>query len=285
MPKRIIDADAVWASTKLARCREEFIPEYTWLYGLADAYGNFEIDIRVIHGKVAAIRPSFSRETLQAVIEDFHKNGLLFIWNFRGKRYGHWTGSDKPGRLPPKSQREHHPKLTIPESNKFTALDEDNWPELKAYLAQVELAPTTAPLFEGLPTAEEIKEEAEALAEGYAKKAEQNGDDTSRFIEMKWQIFWSLYPNKRRPHGAWLKFKRIPVLELDDVIAAIEVWEASALWSNPQYIPLAVNFLTKQDWKDIPPKELNGKPNPDTRDQRNLEAFGLSRPKVDVRPR
>ena len=106
MPKRILDGDAMWSSSKLARCIEWAIPEYAWLYSLADANGSFEItNLRVIHGKIAAIRPNMGIETLQKVFAEFQRNGLLFVWSISGKSYGHWTGSDQPGRLPPPSTR------------------------------------------------------------------------------------------------------------------------------------------------------------------------------------
>ena len=106
MPKRVIDFDAMWASDKLASCAEWAQVEYAWLYGLADASGSFEItNLRVIWGRVAAIRPSFTMERLEAVFEEFIAKGLLFTWMASGKRYGHWTGCELPGRLPPPSWR------------------------------------------------------------------------------------------------------------------------------------------------------------------------------------
>jgi hypothetical protein len=112
MPKRVIDFDAMWASDKLAACAEWAQPEYAWLYGLADCAGCFELtNLRVIWGRVAAIRRSFSIERLEQVLDEFQHKGLLFVWNESGKRYGHWTGSDVPGRLPPPSWRNRLERL------------------------------------------------------------------------------------------------------------------------------------------------------------------------------
>lgn len=106
MPKRVLDFDALWGSDKLAACAEEAQAEYAWLYGLADASGCFELtNLRVIWGRVAAIRRSFSIERLEFVFAEFQDKGLLFVWEQGGKRYGHWTGSDVPGRLPAPSWR------------------------------------------------------------------------------------------------------------------------------------------------------------------------------------
>src|ERR1700733_10057970 len=106
MPKRVIDFDAMWGSDKLAACAEWAQAEYAWFYGLADASGCFELtNLRVIWGRVAAIRRNFSIERLEFVFAEFQDKGLLFAWEQDGKRYGHWAGSDVPGRLPSPSWR------------------------------------------------------------------------------------------------------------------------------------------------------------------------------------
>ena len=112
MPKRVIDFDAMWASDKIAACAEWAQAEYAWLYGMADCAGCFELtNLRVIWGRVAAIRRSFSIERLEQVLNEFQDKGLLFVWKESGKRYGHWTGSDVPGRLPPPSWRNRLERL------------------------------------------------------------------------------------------------------------------------------------------------------------------------------
>jgi len=115
MPKRVLDFDALWASDKLAACAEWAQSEYAWLYGLADASGSFEMtNMRVIWGRVAAIRKNLTLERLQEIFDEFIARGLLFTWEENGKRYGHWTGSDVPGRLPRRSWRMRLEKLAPP---------------------------------------------------------------------------------------------------------------------------------------------------------------------------
>ena len=115
MPKRVIDFDAMWGSDKLASCAEWAQTEYAWLYGLADASGCFELtNLRVIWGRVAAIRRNLSLERLEQVFLEFQDKGLLFAWEENGKRYGHWTGSDVPGRLPAPSWRVRLERLAPP---------------------------------------------------------------------------------------------------------------------------------------------------------------------------
>jgi hypothetical protein len=115
MPKRVIDFDAMWGSDKLASCAAWAQAEYAWLYGLADASGCIELtNLRVIWGRVAAIRANLTMERLEQVFAEFQDKGMLFVWEHEGKRYAHWTGSDVPGRLPPPSWRMRLEKFAPP---------------------------------------------------------------------------------------------------------------------------------------------------------------------------
>jgi hypothetical protein len=67
--------------------------------------------MRSIHARVSAIRPRLTICRLQKIFADFERNGLLFIWSENGKRYAHWTGSDRSGRLPKPSERHRFKKL------------------------------------------------------------------------------------------------------------------------------------------------------------------------------
>ncbi|MGB8802704.1 MAG: hypothetical protein WCC97_18650 [Candidatus Acidiferrales bacterium] len=109
----MIDFDALWASDKLAACKESARVEYTWFYGLADAYGCFEINIAAIRSRVSSIRPKLSVSRITAILEQFRLNGLLFVWK-TDKTYGFWTGSDKKGRLPPEGTRHRYKRFTPP---------------------------------------------------------------------------------------------------------------------------------------------------------------------------
>jgi hypothetical protein len=131
MPKRILDGDALWGSSKLERCEEWTIPEYAWLYPLADGNGSFEItNPRVIHGKVSAIRPHFSIDDLRKVFHEFNRMGLMFVWRVGEKTYAHWTGSDRPGRLPAPSERRRYqllaPEVPKPLLQKYIEESHDN---------------------------------------------------------------------------------------------------------------------------------------------------------------
>jgi hypothetical protein len=292
MPKRVIDAEAAWGSSKLAHCREEFIPEYTWLYGLADANGNFELsDMRVIHGKVAAIRPHFSINTLRQVFDEFHRHGLLYIWEERGKKYGHWTGSNKPGRLPPKSQRDHYPKLEV-----RTPTDEEiqkYWNDLDAAPKADTLSLFAQPVPVPVPAAvrENFRLDVQETVNGHVQAARANdGSDLARLREEKWKIFWDLYENKLDEEAGRVIFDRIPINLLDDVIASLLLHKSSSQWKQgTRFIPKARNFLQDNNWQKEPPKENgNGKrilgPAGRTREdqlermRKNAKTLGLDRP-------
>jgi hypothetical protein len=135
MPRRVIDYEALWASDKIAACAEWAQAEYAWCYGLADANGSFELtNLRVVYARVAAVRKNLPFERFEEIIGEFHAHGLLFIWTAGGKRYGHWTGSDKPGRLPRESRRtaRYGPILAPPVPKKA----------LEAYVAGFENRPS-----------------------------------------------------------------------------------------------------------------------------------------------
>jgi len=106
MPKRVIDGEAVWGSDKLTSLPPSAQREYPWLYPLADPNGNFELtNLRAVWGRVYASRPDITTEDMASIIGAYNEVGLLFIWEENGKRYGHWTNSDRVGRLPRESHR------------------------------------------------------------------------------------------------------------------------------------------------------------------------------------
>lgn len=112
MPKRILDGEAMWNSTKLSTVPEALRVEYAWFYPLADCNGSFEItSLRAIHAKVSVIRPRLVLRKIQRTLDEFERAGLLFVWTEGGKRYAHWTNSERPGRLPKASDRYKYQKL------------------------------------------------------------------------------------------------------------------------------------------------------------------------------
>lgn len=109
MPSRMVHYEAIWNSGKLAKCSIEARREYTWIYGLADCNGSFEItDLRSLWFRIAPIRSDITVEGFCGYICEYQTHGLLFTWEKNGKRYGHWTKSEELGRLPPKKSRNRY---------------------------------------------------------------------------------------------------------------------------------------------------------------------------------
>ena len=59
----------------------------------------------MVAGKVNANIPRLTASRLEEVFQEFYRRGLAFIWEQFGKRYLHWTGSQRKGRWPRESRR------------------------------------------------------------------------------------------------------------------------------------------------------------------------------------
>ena len=154
------------------------------------------------------------------ILVDFHRHGLLFLWEQNGRKYAHWTGSEKEGRLPPPSLRARYPtNIPLPPI-----------PLLEKYLAEVlnesctsqdEVLPglglglglgvglglgsglgktslyrekTDAAAVEpkALPDSQEIADEAERIAEEAARRARARPTEMEGLKLAKWKVFWEL---------------------------------------------------------------------------------------------
>lgn len=114
MPKRVIDGEALWLSTKLKKVQpEEFRAELANLIPLALADGSFEADADLIQSRVYSfLRPSVTIQRVAAILDEFERVGILGRWEVNGKTWGYWIGINKPGRLPPPSRLDkNHEKL------------------------------------------------------------------------------------------------------------------------------------------------------------------------------
>jgi hypothetical protein len=107
MPKRVVDGEALWGSSKIASLTPQEKPEYANLLPLAFANGSFECDARRIWTRVYAFnRPEWTIEMVATLLDSLEKAKLLFRWTAAdGKTWGYWAGIDKPGRLPGLARR------------------------------------------------------------------------------------------------------------------------------------------------------------------------------------
>jgi hypothetical protein len=112
MPKRVVDGDAVWRSKKLKLVSPPFRAEYANLVPLAEANGVFELDVDRVWSDVYSYnREDVSVETVQVILAELEKVGLLRVWEEAGKTWGYWEGIHKSGRLPKASELQKYKHL------------------------------------------------------------------------------------------------------------------------------------------------------------------------------
>jgi len=112
MPARIVDGSSLYKSQKLKKVPVQFRAEYANLIPLAEANGSFECEAELIWSTVYSYnRTDVTPEIVQTILDEFEKAGMLQRWEEKGRHYGHWTGIEKPGRLPPPFQRAKYTNL------------------------------------------------------------------------------------------------------------------------------------------------------------------------------
>ena len=122
MPKRVIDGDAVWKSMRLKKVEpQKYRAEFTNLLPLALANGTFEVDPELVWAQVFAFnRPDITPDDVVAMLDQFEKVKMLFRYEDElGKWWGYWIGIDKPGRLPPPSERNREKRGPEPPADKL----------------------------------------------------------------------------------------------------------------------------------------------------------------------
>lgn len=241
----------MWSSDKLAACEVWARREYAWLYPLADANGCFEFNLRVVWGRVAAIRPDLTQQRLAQVFEEFRCHGLLFTWTKNGKTYAHWTRSES--RLPPKSERSRHKSLA----------PELPGGQLSEYLKSFgRQGNGTNPL--NTTNSFEMNEVSNVHDPGLdlVQVQVQVQDKTFRQKPAPslpgFEIFFEAYPvgrriSRSRAVKCWLRNVRDDS-RYPEVIAALEMWKHTEQWEDSQYIPLMSTFLNQRRWEDEVPK-------------------------------
>jgi hypothetical protein len=102
MPKRMVDGEALWTSSKLKKVFPvEWRAHYANWLPLAEANGIFEADLDIIRARIyPVINPKFTSETVRAIFNEFVRVGLITWFRGEDKVYGYFIGIDKSGRLP-----------------------------------------------------------------------------------------------------------------------------------------------------------------------------------------
>lgn len=275
MPPHVLQFEAMWSSDKLAACASWAQAEYAWLYGLADVNGSFELtNLRVLWGKVAAIRKELSIERLEQVFDEFTSRGLLFIWERDGKKFGHWTGSDQPGRLlPPALRKRYRPGAPPVPKN-----------ELRAYLKSfsqsqcnlIEVSRTGEGEGEGsrAPHAPSPEPSAPSVSPSPGISALEQDTRAAAF-----EVFWEKWPRREAKAAARKAWAKIPIGEYSALMSGLEMWQRSEQWTRG-IIPHAASWLNGKRWEDeveilAPSNGAKGGSRAEQRTRNNLRAAGF----------
>lgn len=102
MPKRIIDGEALWTSTKLESVQPPcFRLHYANWLPMAEANGVFEANPDVIRARIYGyMLPTFTKSWVAKLLNEFRRVGLVSTYLAEGKMWGYFNGIHKPGRLP-----------------------------------------------------------------------------------------------------------------------------------------------------------------------------------------
>lgn len=112
MPKRIVDGEGVWRSSKVRRLKKEHSGEFANLLPLSEANGVFEVDVHKIWSEVYSYnRDHITKVNVYEILKDLVSVGLLLVWEEDDKTWGSWEGVDKPGRLPSSSEQRKYKNL------------------------------------------------------------------------------------------------------------------------------------------------------------------------------
>jgi hypothetical protein len=106
MPKRIIDGDALWTSTKLEKVSLKNRGEYAWILPLAQVNGCFECTPKLVWRTCySGVREDWTVADVTAMLDEFEAVKMLFRFKVAENTYGFFPGTQKDGRLPSQSER------------------------------------------------------------------------------------------------------------------------------------------------------------------------------------
>jgi hypothetical protein len=101
LPNHVI-YDRIWESKKLAGCTLKAALAYPWIYLVADDWGRFEYQPRVIWGRVFAQRTDVKPGDVEGWLAEYQDAGLLRKYEVLGRLVCQWTRFSGP---PPSRRR------------------------------------------------------------------------------------------------------------------------------------------------------------------------------------
>ncbi len=121
MPRRILNGEKVWNSSKLAQLPDHYALAYAYLYPLALADGTFEADPEEVFVRAFARRKTWKIEDVAEILTAFERVGVLERRTAPdGKIWGKWTASEKEL---PTGERIDHLNLAIGKGHLFNTKD------------------------------------------------------------------------------------------------------------------------------------------------------------------
>lgn len=98
--------DRIWRSQKLRRCSREAALAYPWIFLVADDWGRFEYDARLIWSQAFGAREDVSVEDVEGWLAEFARENLLERYHIDGE-LAFWTKFE--GRPPSKRRPSQYP--------------------------------------------------------------------------------------------------------------------------------------------------------------------------------
>ena len=294
MPARILHGEAMWGSHKLANVEPPWVrPEYAWLYPLAGSNSVFELDARAIWARCYAFnRPERPIEEVKTILAAFERAKLLFTWEQNGKRWGYWTGSEKPGRRPRPSWIERDrdkgklgPDPPGDQLRRFLAeepqrLTRDqratDTPEACSLHASsvpgsgsgsgsgfgcgLGSGGASHPQIEGAshipaPVALSLTAPAPPQQPG-EPRPKRRPREPSPESPPGFEEFWQVYPKKRAKQDARRAWRKVRPEDVPAILAAVERWKRTEDWQreNGRFIPYPATFVNGGRWQDEIPE-------------------------------
>lgn len=91
MPKRLLD-DSILTSPSIAAMSPAAQDAFPRFILLADDFGCFDANARVLLGKGWPLREDVTERKVAGWITELERAGMLFVWDEGGRRYGYLTG-------------------------------------------------------------------------------------------------------------------------------------------------------------------------------------------------
>jgi len=276
----IIDPEGLFGGDRLRRCSNAAQLHWPRLFLASDGFARLEINYaRIIGRAYPTFNPVPSDAELQACLQEYAKNYLLFLYEVGGQLWGQW---DTRAELLPRYKTAADRRSPIPPEPAFTrwkpCYREDNKPFPKCFGSISETlqygvgvgggkntcASDDARVSGLLPsidnppfgtTKPDVVLEAEPDRQKKPNPADGFEDVQRSWFEQWWVVYW----RKRDRKKAWLAFKKQVRTQtrFDQVMKATAAQAPEMFSKDEQYRPYGTTWLNGERWEDettaVPP--------------------------------